>query len=288
SLHNPIVQDSFEPGSTFKIVTMAAALEEGVVRPNDTFHCEDGSYSLAPGVIIHDHEPDGTLTVAGILERSSNIGIVKIAERLGAAGFYRYSRAFGFASRSGITLPGESPGELRPLSDLTRVGLAASSYGYGVSATPLQLASAYSAIANGGTLWEPLLLRDGRKPSRVRRVARPETMRILAELLAGVVERGTGIQAQIPGYRVAGKTGTARRLDPVTRKYSTTSYNASFVGFLPVERPLWTIAVLIEAPKGQYYGAQVAAPVFAKLGRQLLTLRGIAPEAAPGLAARRP
>lgn len=277
-LKNSIVQDSYEPGSTFKIVAAAAALEESLVRDDETLFCENGSYEIAPGVPIHDHEPSGELTLAGILERSSNIGVAKLVERVGAMRFYRLSRALGFANRTGIPLPGETAGEMKPLSDMNRVALAAAAYGYGIGVSPLQLLSAYSALANGGTLWEPQIVKDGRKPSRVRRIASPKTVETLSRMLEGVVERGTGVPAQIPGYRVAGKTGTSRRLDPLTRKYSTSQYNASFVGFLPAGKPRWTILVLIEDPKGQYYGAQVAAPVFAKLARQLLALEGIAPE----------
>lgn len=278
--NNPIVQDTFEPGSTFKVVTAAAALDEALVKTDETFFCENGAFQIAPGVVIHDHEPQGDLTLSGILENSSNIGIAKVADRLGAMRFYRYARSFGFASKTGIRLPGETSGEMRPLSDMSKVGLAASSYGYGIGVSPLQLLGAYSAIANGGTLWEPSLVKEeGSQPVRVRRVATPSTMATLADILERVVERGTGMLAQIPGYRAAGKTGTARRIDPLTHKYSTSRYNASFAGFLPAARPQWTILVIIEDPKGQYYGAQVAAPVFAKLGRQLLALNGVRPDA---------
>ncbi|MBI3552983.1 MAG: penicillin-binding protein 2 [Elusimicrobia bacterium] len=277
-LRNPIVQDTFEPGSTFKLVTAAAALEEGAVGAGETFDCENGSYEVAPGVSIHDHEPSGALTLQGILERSSNIGIAKVVERVGALRFYRYSRAFGFANKTGIALPGETSGEMKPLSDMTKVALAAASYGYGIGVSPLQVLSAYSAVANGGTLWEPSLIKDGQRPVRVRRVISEKTVPALTQMLEGVVERGTGTPAQISGYSVAGKTGTSRQLDRETGRYSVTRYNASFVGFLPASAPRWTILVVISDPKGQYYGAQVAAPVFAKLGRRLLTLNGIAPD----------
>ncbi len=276
-LRNAAVQDTYEPGSTFKAVTVAAALEEGAIAPADTFFCENGSYELAPGVVIHDHEAEGTLDVAGILEHSSNIGAAKIVARLGALKFYRYARAFGFANKTGLPLPGETAGELRPLSDMNKVALAAAGYGYGIGVSPLQVLGAYSAIANGGTLWEPLLVKSQR-PARVRRVASERTIKTLQGMLEGVVERAA-TSAKIQGYRVAGKTGTARRLDPTTHRYSQTSYNASFAGFLPASRPLWTILVVIEDPKGQYYGAQVAAPIFAQLGKRLLTVKGARPDA---------
>lgn len=277
-LRNPAVQDTYEPGSTLKIVTMAAALEEGAVREDEEFFCENGSYQLAPGVMIKDHEPHGALTPARILEHSSNIGTAKIAERLGPLRFYRALRAFGFGTRTGLPLPGETAGEMKPLSDLNRIALAAASYGYGLGASPLQVLSAYSAVANGGTLWEPSIVLDGRKPVKVRRVASARTISRLSAMLEGVVERGTGQAARLPGWRVAGKTGTSRRLDPATGRYSTTQYNASFAGYLPAGKPLWTILVVIEDPKGQYYGAQVAAPVFAKIARRLLALQAVPPD----------
>lgn len=282
-LKNAIVQDTYEPGSTFKTITAAAALDSGLVKPEDQFFCENGSWEVAPGTVIHDHEPVGTANLATVLERSSNICSAKIGEKLGAARFYRYARAFGFAAKTGVSLPGETSGELKPLSDLTRVSLAASAYGYGVAASVLQVLGAYSAVANGGTLYEPRVLLDAASPAKVRRVASPKTIELLSGMLEGVVERAA-VSARVSGYRVAGKTGTSRKLDPVTKKYSQSSYNASFAGFLPASKPRWTILVVIEDPKGQYYGAQVAAPVFAKIGRQLLALYGVAPDKPASLA----
>lgn len=287
-LRNPAVQDSYEPGSTFKVVAVAAALEDGVFKPSDVVHCENGKYELAPGVVITDHEPLGPVDVRGVIEHSSNIGMAKIVEKVGAARFTKAARAFGFASRTGVTLPGETAGELKPLADLTKVGLAASSYGYGVSASALQVLSAYSAIANGGSLYEPFLVKEEDKtPVRIRRVASAKTIAALQSMLEGTVERGTGLSARIPGYRVAGKTGTSRKLDPKTKKYSTSSYIASFAGYLPASRPQWTILVLVDEPQGgAYYGSQVAAPVFARLGQRLLTLRGVPPDAPVAVAAK--
>ncbi len=283
-LKNPVVQDTYEPGSTFKLVTAAAVLEEGAVKLTDTFNCENGAFEVAPGVVIHDHEPLGTATLSQILERSSNIGAAKVVERLGSLRFYRYARAFGFANRTGLELPGETAGEMRPLSDMTKVALAAASYGYGIGVSPLQAVGAYSAVANGGTLWEPVILKNA-KATRVRRVISEATANTLKGMLVGVVERGTGTPAQIPGFTVAGKTGTSRQMEPGTHKYSTTRYNASFIGFLPADQPRWTILVVLQNPKGSYYGAQVAAPVFAKLGRRLLTMKAVAPDRPLRLAA---
>jgi cell division protein FtsI (penicillin-binding protein 3) len=277
-LRNPLIQDTYEPGSTFKVVTLAAALEDAVVPLTEKIFCENGKFDIVPGVAISDHDPRGDLDMRGILQHSSNIGMAKIAERVGAARFYRMSRAFGFANRTGLALPGETAGEIKPLSDLTKVALAASSYGYGVGVSALQMLSAYSAIANGGTLYEPSIVSDGRKPSRVRRVASQRTIAALQEMLENVVESGTGLAARIQGYRVAGKTGTSRKLDRKSGKYSQSQYVASFAGFLPASRPQWTILVVIDEPKGSYYGSMVAAPIFANLGQLLLTLKGVPPD----------
>lgn len=309
-LRNALIQDTYEPGSTFKTMTAAAALNEGVVKETETFFCENGSYALAPGVVITDHEPAGTLNLQGILEKSSNIGAAKVAERVGATRFYRYSRAFGFDIKTGVALPGETAGDMKPLAGLTRVVLAASSYGYGIGVSALQVANAYNALAGGGTLYEPAIACDDgapgsaalggqafsfpeegterpcRRPVSVRRVVSESTARALSRMLEDVVERGTGLSARVPGYRIAGKTGTARKLDLRTGKYSTSSYMASFVGFLPLSRPRWTILVVIDDPKGQYYGSQVAAPVFAGLARRLLAMAGVPPDQPTALASR--
>jgi cell division protein FtsI (penicillin-binding protein 3) len=297
-LRNAVIQDTYEPGSTFKMVTAAAALNESLVKETDTFFCENGAYEISPGVVIHDHEPAGTLNLQGILERSSNIGAAKVGERVGAMRFYRYSRAFGFDIKTGVSLPGETAGDMKPLARLTRVVLAASSYGYGIGVSALQVVNAYNAVAGGGMLNEPAIACDDgapgsaaapcRRPSRVRQVVSEDTARTLSRLLEGVVENGTGMSARIPGYRIAGKTGTARKVDPRTGQYSTSAYLASFVGFLPLSRPRWTILVVIDEPKGQYYGAQVAAPVFAQLGRRLLTMAGLPPDQSTAVAASRP
>lgn len=277
-LRNPLVQDAFEPGSTFKVVTALAAIDDHIVRPDETFNGEHGKYQLTPGVTITDHEAGGDMTLAQIIETSSNIGISKVVERVGAARFYRLARALGFGAKTGAPLPGESAGELKPLSDLTKVGLAVSSYGYGLAVSPLQMLGAYSAIANGGTLWEPKMFVDGKPPVKVRRVASERAVREIALMLEGVVERGTAASAKIPGYRAAGKTGTARKIDPLTRKYSATAFTASFVGFLPASAPRWTILVVLHEPKGAYYGGLVAAPIFARVGSRLLTLEGLPPD----------
>ena len=288
-LKNPLVQDAYEPGSTFKIVTALSAIEDGLVRPDETFYGERGRYEILPGKFITDHEGEGDMTLAQILEKSSNIGISKVVERVGASRFYRMARAFGFGAKTGVTLPGETAGEMKPISELTKIGLASSSYGYNLQVSAIQAVGAYSAVANGGTLWEPKLVLDGAPPVKVRRVASERAVRQLGEMLEGVVDRGTGSTARIPGYRVAGKTGTAHKVDPLTHKYSPTAYTASFAGWLPASAPRWTILVVLNEPKGAYYGGLTAAPVFAKIGRRLLALEGIPPDrpADPALATAR-
>ncbi|PIR15524.1 MAG: hypothetical protein COV48_13880 [Elusimicrobia bacterium CG11_big_fil_rev_8_21_14_0_20_64_6] len=277
-LRNPLIQDAFEPGSTFKVVTALAAVDDHLVRPDETFNGEGGKYLLTPGVTITDHEPGGEMTLTQIIENSSNVGISKVVERVGASRFYRLARAFGFGAKTGTPLPGETSGELKPLSDLTKVGLAVASYGYGLAVSPLQMLGAYSAIANGGTLWEPKLIVDGKPPVKLRRIASERAVREISLMLEGVVDHGTAANAKIPGYRAAGKTGTAHKIDPLTRKYSATAYTASFVGFLPASAPRWTILVVLHEPKGAYYGGMVAAPIFSRVGSRLLTLEGLPPD----------
>jgi cell division protein FtsI (penicillin-binding protein 3) len=277
-LKNPLVQDAYEPGSTFKVVTALSALDEGLVRPDETFSGEHGKWEISPKVFITDHEPGGEMTLSQILEKSSNIGIAKVVDRVGPSRFYKMCRAFGFGAKTGVSLPGETAGELKSVPELTKVGLASSSYGYNLQVSALQILGAYSAIANGGILWEPRLLLDGTSPVKVRRIASESAVRRLTEMLESTVAHGTGVTAQIPGFRVAGKTGTARKIDSATHKYSTTAFTASFAGFLPVEHPRWTILVVLNEPKGAYYGGLTAAPVFSRIGKRLLVHDGIMPE----------
>ncbi|MDE2313894.1 MAG: penicillin-binding protein 2, partial [Elusimicrobia bacterium] len=278
-LRNDAVQEMYEPGSVFKLVTAGAALNEGVITPQETFFCNNGAYQIAPGVTIHDVEPRQDLTIAGVLRYSSNIGISKVVAKLGPAEFYSYVRAFGFTNKTGIDFPGETSGELRPLSEMTPVNLAAASYGYGVGVSPLQVLAAYSAVADGGVLMQPHIIGSD-EPEKIRRVVSAQTDALLVQMFEGVVEKGTGVPAQIPGYLVAGKTGTARMIDPTTHKYSLKAYNASFVGFLPASRPRWAILVLMGDPKGpRHFGDEAAAPYFGELARRLIAMSGAAPDA---------
>jgi cell division protein FtsI (penicillin-binding protein 3) len=279
-LRNKTIVDSFEPGSTFKVFLIAAALEEKVVSPNDGFNCENGSYSIG-GRTIHDTHHYGRLTVADVLKYSSNIGAAKIGARLGQERLYSYLKSFGYGGRSGIDLPGEATGYLRDESQWFGVELATISFGQGVSATAVQLAAAFSAVANGGLLMKPYVVEkisdeNGTvlqrfSPQARRRVISPETARTMAKMMEGVTtEGGTGMNAAVDGYRVAGKTGTAQKVDPVTRGYSVDKRTASFIGFVPADMPRLTILVVVDEPKTSPYGGVVAAPAFSAIAQQSL------------------
>ncbi|MEK9146297.1 MAG: penicillin-binding protein 2, partial [Elusimicrobiota bacterium] len=280
---NAALQDVFEPGSTFKIVAAAAVLEKGIFAPTDTVDCEGGRWALTPSVLLKDHEPEGVITLAEIIERSSNIGTAKLALRLGPKDFHRHCRTFGFGYKTGLPLPGESAGLLPALSALNTVRLANAGFGQGVAVTAIQLISAFSALANGGSLMEPRLIlavagEPAPGPVKLRRVASEKTVSQLGSILEGVVLRGTGQSARLAGYRAAGKTGTAQKIDPATGRYSASDYLSSFIGYAPLPDPRFTILVAIDSPRVGYYGSEVAAPVFAKLARSLLALGAVPPD----------
>ncbi len=288
ALRNRAITDSFEPGSTFKIFLVSSALEEKAIRPTDGFNCENGSYSIG-GRTIHDTHRYGYLSVAQILKYSSNIGAAKIGTRLGQERLYTALTNFGFGEKSGIDLPGESGGYLRNKNQWFGVDLATISFGQGVSATAIQIATAVSAVANGGLLMKPYLVDkitddDGNvlqsfAPEVKRRVISPETAKTVARMLEGVVvEGGTGVNAAVDGYRTAGKTGTAQKVDPVTHGYSVNKRTASFVGFVPLENPRLTILVVIDEPKTSPYGGVVAAPAFSAIAQQALCYLKVPPD----------
>ncbi|KAF0215750.1 MAG: cell division protein FtsI [Geobacteraceae bacterium] len=286
-LRNRSIADSFEPGSTFKVFLVAAALEERAVTPRDGFNCENGSYSIG-GRTIHDTHKYGHLSVAEVLKYSSNIGAAKIGSRLGQDRLYGYLKKFGFGEKSGIDLPGEAGGHLRDKSQWFGVDLATISFGQGVSSTSIQLAAAISAVANGGLLMKPFVVEtitdeNGNalqqfSPQARQRVISPETASIVAKMMEGVtVEGGTGAAAAVEGYRVAGKTGTAQKVDPVTRGYSVDKRTASFIGFVPADKPRLTILVVIDEPKTSPYGGVVAAPAFGAIALQSLCYLKVPP-----------
>jgi cell division protein FtsI (penicillin-binding protein 3) len=280
----------YEPGSTFKSVTLAAALAQGTVAEPDTFYCENGAWAFNSKVTLHDHEPEKTLTLSEVIERSSNIGTAKIGLKLGVQDFYLYTKAFGFGAKSGLGFPGESAGILRPLERFKQIDLAVGSYGHGIAATPLQVINAYSALANGGRLFETRLVDkvtefEGEEvfrnePAVIRQVIPPGIAGRVKAILRNVVEKGTGKNAAVPGYSIAGKTGTSKKIDPRTGKYLTGKNVASFAGFFPVPEPRYTILVVLDNPKGLTYGGETAAPAFQEIAKKIITLKGLRPDAA--------
>lgn len=279
------VEWTYEPGSTFKAVTLAAALEKGIVDESDTFYCENGAWAFTPRIILHDHVPDKTLNLSEVMERSSNIGTAKIGLKLGLKDFYLYTKAFGFGAKSGLGFYGESAGLLRPLDRFKPIDLAVGSYGHGIAATPLQVLNAYSALANGGRLYAPRLVEkvtesDGEEvfinePSVIRQAVSPETSARVKKILHAVVEKGTGKPAAVPGYSIAGKTGTSKKIDPKTGKYLTGKNVTSFAGFFPVADPKYTILVVIDTPKGLIYGGETAAPAFREIAAKIINHKGL-------------
>jgi cell division protein FtsI/penicillin-binding protein 2 len=267
---NRAICDLFEPGSVFKIVTASAALEERRVSEEDKFFCENGSYRVA-NHILHDHTAHGWLTFREVIEESSNIGTVKIAQLIGPDTLYKYVRLFGFGSKLGIDLPGEISGMIKEPRYWSKTTIGAVPIGQEVGVTALQLAGAMSVIANGGQLMKPYIIDEIRdkqgevvkktSPQLIRKVLSLDTAARMTKMLTGVVEEGTGKMAQIPGITSAGKTGTAQKLD-ANGAYSHNKFTASFVGFAPAEDPLVTIVVSLDEPHPQYYGGVVAAPVF--------------------------
>ncbi len=286
SRRDRVVTDRFEPGSVMKIFTVAGALAAGTLKPTEAIYCEHGSYQLG-SVTIHDTHFNDWLTPTQILAKSSNIGALKIGLNFGEPGLYSAYRRFGFGEPTGLPLPGEAAGVLRPRGrPWFEVETANASYGQGISVTTVQLAMALSAIANGGRLLEPVLLRkvsDGRGTivregaSHVRReVVSPAVAKMVTEMLTAVAEEGgTGVEAAVPGFRVAGKTGTAQKVDHATGKMSNEMYTASFIGFVPADRPRLVIAVVLDEPLVGRYGGDLAGPVFRRVAEASLRYLGV-------------
>jgi cell division protein FtsI (penicillin-binding protein 3) len=271
------VSAAYEPGSIFKVITMTGAIEAGVAQPNELVDCQMGSI-LVGGRLIHDWRPFGTLSVTGILENSSDVGTIKLALRLGAPRFYDVMRQFGIGEGTGILLPGENRGLLRPLDDWTASSIGSLAMGQEVSVTPIQIVSAISAIANGGILYRPRVVKDvrgGIRPftlpgSDPTRVTDPKTAATLREMMEDVVLYGTGKRAALDGYTEAGKSGTAQEIDPATGRYSRTDFNASYIGFAPVNNPAITMLVVLDSPKGGHFGGEVSGPIFKRIAQQVL------------------
>jgi len=282
---NRVITDVFEPGSTFKIVAVSGALNEGVVRLSDRFHCENGRLYFA-GKVLRDHHSYGELSVREIITKSSNIGTAKVAMKLGASRLHKYISELGFGQRSGVPLPGEVRGILHPVRNWSKLSISRIPMGHEIAATPLQLVMAMSAMANGGNLMRPLLVdrlldRDGNvvmqyKPTVVRKVIHDETAQQMVKTLITVVSaEGTARQAWLKDYTVAGKTGTAQKPSKTRRGYEAGKYFSSFIGFLPAENPKLCIGVFVDEPRNGHYGGVVAGPTFKVIAEKSANYLGL-------------
>jgi cell division protein FtsI (penicillin-binding protein 3) len=280
---NRAVTDTYEPGSTFKLVTIAGALSTGIVTPETTYTLP---YSIrVADRVIHDAEQRGTetLSVAQILSRSSNVGAITIAEKLGSSALMDWIGKFGFGSQTGIDFPGESPGQMLALDKWSGSTIGNVPIGQGIAVTPVQMAAAYASIANGGVWVQPHLVEKiGRRTVhdfKRRRIVSPAVDAVLKQMLTNVVDEhgATGNAARIPGYTVGGKTGTAQKPGP--NGYTTGQYVASFVGFVPVAKPRLVVLVTVDNPRGAIFGGVVAAPAFAEIAKFDLQYLGVPPDA---------
>ncbi|HEY6120403.1 MAG TPA: penicillin-binding protein [Pyrinomonadaceae bacterium] len=284
---NWALENVYEPGSTFKIIAFSAAIERGLAKPDDKIDCQMGSITVA-GRLVHDHKRFGSLTIAEALAKSSNVAAIKLGLRVGDPTMYEYITKFGFGSKTGVELPGETAGLLRQVNRWQPSSIGSIAIGQEVGVTPLQMVAAFGALANNGLRVSPHLVREIRTAngSDTLYQARPEERRVISEqtaitlrgMLEGVTLNGTAKKAQLDGYTAAGKTGTAQKIDPKTRTYSKTKYVASFVGFAPVGNPAAVIIVVIDEPAGSYHGGDVAAPVFRAIAEEVLPELGTMPD----------
>jgi cell division protein FtsI/penicillin-binding protein 2 len=282
---NLAITNTYEPGSTFKIVTIATALEEGVVKLDDQFYCK--GWTNYNGHIFHDIHQHGSQNLTDIVKNSCNVGVIQVGTRLEQKVFEKSIRRFGFGTLTEINLPGEVNGLIRSSKDWSKISLASISIGQEISITPIQLIMAISAIANRGTLMKPLIVKEILdsnqnsvkvfKPKPVRQVVSVETALTMTKILEQVVIDGTGMEAKLDEYQVAGKTGTGQIFDFATGKYSNSAYVSLFVGYVPAENPKISILILLDQPKGSYYGGTVAAPVFKEIASKVLPYLSIPP-----------
>jgi cell division protein FtsI (penicillin-binding protein 3) len=271
------VSAAYEPGSTFKVITMTGALENGVTNPDELIDCQMGSIMVA-GRLIHDWHPFGILSVREVLANSSDVGSIKVAMRLGAPKFYDVIHSFGIGQLTGIELPGENRGILRPVDNWIASSIGSVAIGQEVSVTPVQLISAISAVANGGMLYKPRIVKEiqGGSPPLIlshpapQQVTDATTAATVRGMMETVVLSGTGKLAQLNGYTAAGKSGTAQQIDPNTGRYSPNKYIASFVGFAPVNEPALTILIVFDSPEGAHHGGEIGGPVFKRIAEQVL------------------
>lgn len=279
-LKNHAVSDVYEPGSTFKVVTISGALNEKITNPEEKFDCQMGSIVVF-GRRIHDWHPFGVLSVSDVLAHSSDVGAIKIALRLGDERMYKYIRGFGFGQQTGIELPGETRGLTKPLNRWSKVSIGAIAMGQEIGVSPLQLAGMVSSIANDGNLVGSHIVAATSEPQNAPQTiafhptpkgsaVTPLTAAIMRQMMQGVVLHGTGKKAILEGYSSAGKTGTAQKIDPATHTYSRTKYIASFAGFAPVNNPLIVCVVILDSPIGGHHGGEVGAPVFHRIAQQVL------------------
>ncbi len=281
-------QFTYEPGSTFKSIVIATALDSGTLAPTASIYMDGRNWEVAKGFVVRDkqHNKD-YLTLPEILQLSSNVGAGKVAVEIGAKTLFSYFKAFGFGSKTDINFNGESKGSLAPYNTWTKVDLATKGYGYGVAVTPIQLITAYSAIANGGTLMQPHLVdrleyTGGKvdqkaKPIKIRRVLSEQTAQTMRTFLQTVVEVGSGKRAQIKGFNVAGKTGTAEKLSK-EGGYAKRNHVVSFCGMVPATKPQFTILVILDNPEKYAFGSTAAAPVFKEIAEPLLVMKAVAPD----------
>lgn len=288
---NRAVTDCFDPGSTFKTFFAAAALEEDLVSPEERIDCESGSYRVGRRT-IHDVHKYQMLTFREVIKLSSNIGVTKVSERMEPQVLHSYIRKFGFGEMTGVDVPLESAGLVRPYQEWKEIDQRTITFGQGISVTALQLINGLCAIANGGYLMRPYVVKTitdekgnclkESHPVVVRKVLSEETARIITDMLIGVVEKGgTGTNAALSGVEVAGKTGTAQKVDPETGRFSMSHVIGSFMGFVPARSPRIAILIAIDEPKGRGFGGVVAAPAFKEVAQQVLTYLNVVPEEDP-------
>ena len=281
------IHDVFDPGSTFKIVTFSAALDSGNVSFSDSFDCNQTL--LRGGKTFRDHDKFETLAFPDVFIHSSNIGTILIGEQIGEQNFFNMIQNYGYGKKTGVDLPAEAPGLVHPIKDWESISVPSLSIGYEISVTAIQMLQAINVIANRGIATRPMIVKnivlDPKKiqnqPSEYRRVISEDIASQLLYVFQQVTEVGTGTAAHIEGYSTAGKTGTAQKFDPDIGSYSSSKHTASFVGFAPVEDPLFSMIVVIDNPKGLYYGGQVAAPVFHEIGKQVFQYLRIPPKTVP-------
>ncbi|MGE0086429.1 MAG: peptidoglycan D,D-transpeptidase FtsI family protein [Desulfococcaceae bacterium] len=284
---NRCITDAFEPGSTMKIFSAAAAIESGGCTPDTIFYCENGKYRIGKDT-VHDTHPYGWLTLAKIIKFSSNIGAMKMSEMIGPEAMYKTLKNLGFGEKSGIDCPGETSGSLAPYRHWSKIGAGTIAFGHGISVSVIQMASALSAVANKGVLMKPYIVeavtdRNGLTirqftPAKVRNAISEQTAETIKNMMIAVTEAGgTGVNAALDGYTVCGKTGTARKLNK-RGVYTREAYVSSFIGFAPVENPRIAAVVIIDEPKGQHYGGLVAAPVFKQIVQEIFNYLNIPPQ----------